>query len=163
MFLFVFVVESAHAQSEADLQSSQNTQVRGYWIDPATGLMWAGRDNGTDVTWKEAMKYCRKLQLAGHSDWKLATLDQLQGIYDKNAKSPGLAGPPHRTRPFTWNVKGNLFLTGVHWSSSRIADDRGRPSGYALRFDFKEGRSFDGDEISFYSDKRALCVRGTDR
>jgi hypothetical protein len=38
-------------------------------------------------------------------------------------------------------------------------DDRGHPSGYAWRFDFNEGRSFGGDEISFRSNKRALCVR----
>ena len=30
---------------------AQETQVRGYWTDPATGLMWAGRDNGKDVNW----------------------------------------------------------------------------------------------------------------
>jgi hypothetical protein len=30
--------------------SAQETQVRGYWSDPATGLMWAGKDNGKDVS-----------------------------------------------------------------------------------------------------------------
>jgi hypothetical protein len=34
-------------------------------------------------------------------------------------------------------------------------------SGYAWRFDFNEGRPFDGDELSFYTFKRALCVRGS--
>jgi hypothetical protein len=60
-----------------------------------------------------------------------------------------------------WQVKGNLFLTGNQWSSTRLADDRGYPSGYAWRFDFNEGRPFDGDELSFYTFKRALCVRGS--
>jgi hypothetical protein len=54
----------------------------------------------------------------------------------------------------TFHVKGNLFLTGNQWSSSRRYDDRGKPSGYAWRFDFNEG-----DELWFYTNKRALCVR----
>jgi hypothetical protein len=41
--------------------------------------------------------------------------------------------------------------------------DRGHPSGYASRFDFNEGRVFNGDELSFYTNKRALCVRGSEK
>jgi len=60
----------------------------------------------------------------------------------------------------TRHVKGKLFLTGNQWSSTRLVDDRGHPSGYASRFDFNEGRVFNGDELSFSTFKRALCVRG---
>jgi Protein of unknown function (DUF1566) len=150
----------ATAQSITDAHGPvQETQVRGYWIDPSTKLMWAGKDNGRDVSWKKAMKYCRDLRLAGYSDWRLANIGELGAIYDKDANSPGLAGPPGKSRPFTFHVKGNLFLTGNQWSSTRLVNDRGRPSGYASRFDFNEGRAFNGDELWFYTNKRALCVR----
>src|ERR1700760_124274 len=102
----------ADAQSSANVGGhAQETQIRDYWIDSSTGLMWAGRDNGKDVSWKKAMKYCRDLRLAGYSDWKLATLSELEGIYDKNANAPGLArlGGPAKGSAFTWHVKGNLF------------------------------------------------------
>jgi hypothetical protein len=135
--------------------------VRGYWVDPSTGLMWAGKDNGKDVNWHKAMKYCRNLSLAGYSDWRLANIGELQGVYDSSTTALGLAGPPKEPRTFTWHVKGNVFLTGNQWSSSRLVDDRGHPSGYASRFDFNEGRVFNGDELSFYTNKRALCVRGS--
>jgi RHS repeat-associated protein len=60
----------ASAQSAPEGRSgAQETQVRGYWIDSSTGLTWAGKDNGRDVSWKKAMKYCRDLRLAGYSDW----------------------------------------------------------------------------------------------
>lgn len=121
--------------------------------------MWAGKDNGKDVSWHKAMKYCRDLRLAGYSDWRLATLGELKGIYDKNANAPGRDGQGAST----WHVKGNLFLTGNQWSSSQRMDDRGKPSGYAWRFDFNEGRSFGGDELWFYTFKRALCVRGPEK
>lgn len=160
LILLSIAATLASAQSSTEDQTSaQQTQVRGYWVDPSTGLMWTGKDNGKDVSWKGAVKYCRDLRLARYSDWRLATLQELEGIYDKNAESPGLAGPPKKPRAFTWHVKGNLFLTGNQWSSTQLADDRGHPSGYARRFDFNEGRSFDGDELWFHTNKRALCVR----
>jgi hypothetical protein len=151
----------ASAQSAPDVQGhAQETQARGFWTDSSTGLMWVGKDNGKDVSWNKAMKYCRDLRLAGYSDWRLATVGELEGIYDKNANAPGRAGPG-TGRPFTFHVKGNLFLTGNQWSSTRLEDDRGHPSGYASRFDFNEGRVFNGDELWFFTNKRALCVRGS--
>ena len=121
--------------------------------------MWAGKDNGRDVNWHKATKYCRDQRLAGYSDWRLATLAELEGIYDYNAKAPGLAGK-HNDKAFTFHVKGNLFLTGLQWSSSCPNDDRGRPSGYAWRFNFNEGRR-DTEPIAYIygAAERALCVR----
>ena len=135
-------------------------QARGYWVDPSTGLMWAGRDNGKDVSWNKALKYCRELRLAGYSDWRLGTLAELNGIYDRSANAPGLAGPG-KGRASTWHVKGNLFLTGNQWSGNRRNDDRGHISGYEWYFDFNDGRS-DNQPSGFpYSSSfmRALCVR----
>ena len=150
------------AQSRTGDQGlAHQTQVRGYWVDSSTGLMWAGKDNAKDVSWKKAMKYCRDLRLAGFSDWRLAALAELEGIYDKSAEAPG-ENPRsrwHEAEPMTFHVKGDLFLTGLQWSSSRRMDDRGHPSGYAWRFDFNDGRSFGGDEEWFFTNKRALCVR----
>jgi hypothetical protein len=158
--LLAIVAMFASTQSPTGNRSqAQETQKRGYWIDPSTGLMWAGKDNGKDVSWNKAMKYCRDLRLAGYSDWRLATIGELEAVYDKHANAPGRAGPG-TGRPFTFHVKGNLFLTGNQWSSTRLVDDRGHPSGYASRFDFNEGRVFNGDELWFYTNKRALCVRG---
>ncbi len=140
---------------------AKEVQVRGYWTDPASGLMWAGKDSGKDVSWKSAVKYCRDLRLAGYSDWRLATLAEFGTIFDRNANAPGLAGSG-KDNLFTYHVKGNLLLTGDEWSSERINDDRGHPSAYAWYFDFNEGRS-DNEPSGFpYSSslKRALCVRG---
>lgn len=149
------------AQSAPKSQGEpQDTQARSVWIDPSTGLMWAGKDNGKDVSWKKATKYCRDLRLAGYSDWRLAKIGELEAIYDKDANAPGLAGKQDDVSTI-WHVKGNLFLTGYQWSSTRMVDDRGHFSGYAARFDFNEGRMFNGDELSFRTFKRALCVRGS--
>jgi hypothetical protein len=147
----------AAAQSSTETpRPAQETQARGYWVD-TSGLMWAGKDNGKDVNWHQATKYCHNLRLAGYSDWYLPTIDELQGIYDAGLETPGLCGERGNC---TWHVKGGLFLTGHEWSSSLNHDDRGRPSGSAPRFDFNDGTRFD-DDLGYYTFKRALCVRGS--
>jgi hypothetical protein len=158
LFITPFALE---AQVKIESRVAEETQARGYWVDLSSGLMWAAKDNGKDVSWKKANRYCRELRLAGYSDWRLAALEELKGIYDKEVESPGMNPKSkwHDAEPMNFHVKGGLFLTGELWSSSRRFDDRGKPSGYAWRFNFNEGRGFGGDEEWFSDGKRALCVR----
>jgi hypothetical protein len=149
------------AQSAPENQGrAQDTQTRGFWTDPSTGLMWAGKDSGKDVSLKSAVKYCRDLRLAGYSDWRLANMVELQGVYDKTANAPGLAGP-HDNDATMWHVKGNLFLTGYQWA----LDPGWHSSGYHSYFDFIQGRPNDQESGFLYSPSfmRALCVRGSSK
>ena len=153
--------DAPRMQTHTDQTSAQQTQTRGYWVDPATGLMWAAKDNGKDLTWHKAVKYCRDLRLDDHSDWRLPALSELDGIKDKNAESPGLGGMPKKPISMYWHVKGNLFLTGQEWSSNLKVDDRRKPV-WAWYFDFINLRAGDDDgNVGFWEsyDKRALCVR----
>jgi len=138
--------------------------TRSVWIDPSTGLMWAAKDNGKDVSWRKAMKYCHDLRLDGYFDWRLATVAELQGIYDKAVEAPGQAGPSKSPYAFTWHVKGNLFLTGDEWSGRQVTG-RMPLESYEYYFDFNEGRSDDDPSGWPYpsSGMRALCVRGPDK
>lgn len=139
-------------------QSAPEEQSPSVWTDPSTGLIWAGKDSGKDVSYKNAVKYCRDLRLAGYSDWRLANMSELQGIYDKAAIAPGLAGPGNG-RPVTWHVKGKLFLTGNEWANNQS----GRTSGFQYYFDFNEGKSNNQPSGFPYSSAfmRGLCVRGS--
>ena len=153
------VVSAAVAQSAPQGQeASQETQLRGFWIDPSTGLMWAGKDSGTDENYSSAVHYCRDLRLAGHSDWRLATIGELRGIYVRKANAPGLAGKHDEVR-IQWHVKGNLFLTGYQWAYGAYGQNGS--SGWES-FNFDEGRS-NGlvrfDYPTYSSFMRALCVR----
>jgi hypothetical protein len=148
------VRESAPQGQEA----TPETQVRGFWTDPSTSLMWAAKDSGKDVSYESAVQYCRDLRLAGHSAWRLATLGELQGIYDKTARAPGLAGAHGEVRN-RWHVKGNLFLTGDQWAY----DQSGRTGEGQDSFNFDVGRSNNPNRFLYTSFffKRALCVRGS--
>jgi hypothetical protein len=146
--------------SIAGARSRAGQSTARVWVDPSTGLMWAGKDNGKDVGWRKAMKYCSGLRLDGYSDWRLANMAELQGIFDKTVESPGLAGLTKSTRAFTWHVKGNLFLTGDEWSGHQVIG-RIPLESYEYHFDFNEGRP-DKDPSGWpypSSGMRALCVR----
>ncbi len=70
-------------------QGKVEEEHRPTWVDPATKLMWTRQDNGSDVSIEQAKDYCTKLHLEGHSDWRLASMDELRGIYDETQNVNG--------------------------------------------------------------------------
>jgi hypothetical protein len=129
---------------------SEKADASPTWTDPATGLMWARMDNGSDVNWNQATEYCSKLQLAGGSDWRLPTVEALKAIYDPDLSLPAMwdAGEVHV------HVKGNLRLSGWIWSSSQ-----GDVAGVRLVFPFTHEQPIHGFPLDFSYNTRALCVR----
>ena len=112
------------------------------WTDPATGLMWARQDNGNAVNWNQANNYCRNLNLAGFTNWRLPTIDELAAIHDLN-------------RANRMHIKGGIQLTGWEWSSN-TRNDFGNIS--ARTFDFSYGRRGSYPAIRV-NQMRPLCVR----
>ncbi len=55
--------------------------------DKATGLMWSQADSGEGMEWEEALAYAESSTLAGHNDWRLPNIKELQSIVDYT-KSP---------------------------------------------------------------------------
>lgn len=57
-------------------------------LDTRTGLMWAAKDNESNITWAEAKSYCRNYRGGGYEDWRMPTQDELAGLYDEGEKQP---------------------------------------------------------------------------
>jgi len=114
----------------------------GTWSDAATGLTWATQDNGNAVNWDQAGKYCANLRLAGYSDWRLPTIDELADLHDQTQNV------------YSFHIKGSIRLSACcPWSCST-----GSASGTAWSFDFAAGKRYTrkrSDPIGH----RALCVR----
>ena len=51
-------------------------------LDKTTGLMWAAYDNGSDITWEDAKKYCENFKGGGYKDWRMPTQEELAALYD---------------------------------------------------------------------------------
>lgn len=125
------------------------------WTDPATGLMWTGKDNGSDVDWNQASAYCSNLQLAGNKDWRLPTIVELDGIYDPSVSAQTVFD----YGAVNVHVKGNLKLTGWYWSSAQ-GDAPGKP--WQVAWDvILHGAGEDRSTLplGFSYSMRALCVR----
>ena len=52
--------------------------------DTKTGLMWVSKDNGVPINWPDAVEYCKNLRVGGYTDWRMPTIDELEGLYDKS-------------------------------------------------------------------------------
>jgi len=63
--------------------------ANGTVLDKNTGLMWASKDNGEDITGKNAIKYCEGYRGGGYTDWRMPTSDELSELYDENIRQPG--------------------------------------------------------------------------
>ena len=85
---------------------------------PYTNLMWTIQDNGNDIIWPEAEKYCKRLTLAGLSDWELPTIDELEKLYDPQSSNEYKIRKPFR------------LTECCPWSSTK------QGSGLALVFTF---------------------------
>jgi|SRR6185437_3409476 len=81
-----------HQGTKAD-NPGKGGPTRAVWLDPTTNLMWAGSDNGKDISWQGAMNFCRRSRLAEFNDWRLATVTELEGIYDLHASCSVGSGP----------------------------------------------------------------------
>lgn len=53
-------------------------------LDARTNLMWAAKDNGSDINWANAKSYCENYRGGGYSDWRMPTQDELEGLYDED-------------------------------------------------------------------------------
>jgi len=118
-------------------------------LDSETGLMWAARDNGDAVAWKEAKEYCEDYNAGGYKDWRMPTVEELETLYDEDA--PGY-------RPecavYDWKVylTGQIHLSGAAAWASVDNDDEAE----CFMFDYGS-RSLMFKNVNFIM--RAMPVR----
>ncbi len=74
------VAKSKTSQRDGRFVAYANGTVK----DTKTDLMWASKDNGEDINWKDAKRYCENYRGGGYTDWRMPTLDELTGLYDKS-------------------------------------------------------------------------------
>ena len=99
--------------------------------DNCTGLMWqkstadengdgeVTNDGNDHTTWCGALTFCENLTLAGHSDWRLPNMIELQSIVVP--RQPGPAIDP------IFSV-----IPSFHWSSTTVAESRA--NGWGVDF-----------------------------
>jgi len=118
--------------------------------DTRTNLMWAARDNGSDINWGNAKSYCENYRGGGYTDWRMPTQDELAGLHDagKNYKSEchvnGVTFDTHITE-----------LIRLTCTASWASETRGSEAAF---FNFHSGKRYWGLQ-SIDGNVRALPVR----
>jgi tetratricopeptide (TPR) repeat protein len=74
----LFIPAASEIKRDGPFIAYQNGTV----LDKRTNLMWAARDNGSDVNWQDAKSYCVNYRGGGYTDWRMPTQDELAGLYD---------------------------------------------------------------------------------
>lgn len=72
-------------------------------LDTRTNLMWAAKDNGSDINWQGAKSYCENYRGGGYTDWRMPTLDELGGLYD--------AGKTYQSE--CWGLFGSMDIHSI--------------------------------------------------
>ncbi len=51
-------------------------------LDTKTNLLWAAKDNGSNINWNDAKSYCENYRGGGYTDWRMPTKFELKDLYD---------------------------------------------------------------------------------
>ena len=117
-------------------------------LDTRTNLMWAAKDNGSDINWENAKSHCENYRGGGYKDWRMPTQDELAGLYDASKTRPA---PCYRS----FDIHVATELIDITCFAPWASDTRGSD---AAQFDFVHGARFWYLQIQTYG-TRALPVR----
>lgn len=108
--------------------------------DKTTGLEWQRNVPREMYLWEAAREYAKKLELDGHTGWRLPTIQELLTIVDYNRISPC--------------INGDVFPTPsvLYWTVSRAAGfDK-----YVWCVDFNNGFVYFND-VAYENCIRCVC------
>ncbi len=90
-------------------------------LDKETGLVWAQDANlyNGNITWQQAIDYCRNLSIADRKGWRLPTVEELASLVDSTQTHPCIPSG----HPFI-NVQS--ATVSYYWSSTTYEGDSTR-------------------------------------
>jgi hypothetical protein len=126
----------AHAGDFVDLGD-------GTVFDRDTNLVWQQTDDNTYKTWQLGLDYCNGLSLAGHDDWVLPNIKELESLVDTSNDTPALD-----------DTKFPGTELDYYWSSTSYSSD----ASDAWQIHFLDGRVIYGRKNDGYN-VYVRCVR----
>ena len=82
IFMGTFITAKSSTAGEKPRDGRFISYDNGTVLDTKTKLMWAAKDNGSNIYWQDAMSYCGNYRGGGYTDWRIPTQDELAGLYD---------------------------------------------------------------------------------
>jgi hypothetical protein len=135
------VKPSAKASSEQVAIIRYEDSGDGTVVDHKTDLTWQKTDDGVQRNWADGGAYCRALELGGHGDWRLPSIEALWTIMDSSRLVPSI--DPVFDCQSEW-----------YWASTTLT----RYPDYAWRVHFGNGMANHEYKPGYYHYVR--CARG---
>lgn len=108
-----------YSNSNGDgFQNKFNEQVKNgdkVILDCASGLMWQQSGSDKYMTFKEAKDYVSQLQYAGHSDWRLPTLEEAMSLMESEENSDNLNIDSKFDSRQKWIWTSDLYSASSAW------------------------------------------------
>ena len=107
--------------------------------DRCTGLMWQEEtgNGGNGLDWCDALAYCEGLEFAGHDDWRLPNVKELQSIVDYGRTEPAIDPAFSALTARYWTSTSDMDVTSCAWYVSfyhgRIRHDHKSSDSYRVR------------------------------
>jgi hypothetical protein len=130
-------------------------------VDTKTNLVWAARDNGAALSWLGAKAYAKSYHAANYTDWRLPTVSELAGLYDKaktrrtycQAAVDELGQAADEV-----HVTETIYLSGTRVFTSQEPSDK---LGSVILYDFHSGKDVLRPATDGFTDmaSRVLLVR----
>ena len=83
--------------------------------DTCTGLMWQRDTAPGTYIWQDALKYCDSLSFAGHDDWRLPNVRELQSIVDYGRFGPAIDPVFVALSDWYWSSSSGVFNPDGAW------------------------------------------------
>jgi hypothetical protein len=146
----VLIVYAGFAFAEEIARDSRFVAYdNGTVLDTKTNLMWAAKDNGSNINWMDAKSYCKNYRGGGYKDWRMPTRDELAGLYDAD-------------KPYKSDCGYDVYLTGlIRLTCAWVWASETRGSAAAF-FTFIDGEHHWHPQ-SHFNFSRALPVRSVNR
>ncbi len=121
--------------------SSHNEQFLDVWKDPKTKLMWTRVPLacGKAYTWNDAISACKQCSIAGYSNWRLPTVEELQTLMIKDEM--GYACPSGALLELAqdkwgtyWSInRSEVSIKVANFNTGRINHIRNESNVYLVR------------------------------
>jgi len=95
LVLFLGTLVSAEYATAERFVNNKNGTV----TDTQAGLMWADKDNGSNIHWADAKIYCEGYGGGGKSGWRMPTYDELRLLNASGAFGPVIG----KSGSFIWS------------------------------------------------------------
>ncbi|HOW43434.1 MAG TPA: DUF1566 domain-containing protein [Candidatus Omnitrophota bacterium] len=115
--------------------------------DLNSNLMWK-KDEGPELNWEEAMKFCQDMELAGYKDWRLPTIREIGSLMDLSFKD----GCWFHKNYFPGTKTAPL---GFYWSSTTYGDT----FGWGVNFQFGYDGYYAGKKEGKYPFRPVRTIR----